>query len=73
MSVSVFVNRNNVDLALDILNKRMIEDGVLKEYKARQSFKNPHDIARQKELKLKRRRKIREKRREQEKRKRSYM
>ena len=61
--MKVEVRNNNVDRALQILNRKLVEEGVFKELQKRRHYEKPSD----KKRRLKRAAIVREKRRERDK------
>ena len=65
--VEIYVRQNNVDQALRALKKKLQNEGVLREMKARKHFEKPSEVkAREKKEAVKRARKLARKKLERE-------
>ena len=53
--LTVKVNNNNVEKAIKILKKKIMTDGVLREYRERQHYERPGEVRRRKRAEARRR------------------
>jgi small subunit ribosomal protein S21 len=48
VSITVIVRNNNIEKAMRVLKKKVLKDGLFKEYRLKQYYRKPSEIRREK-------------------------